>query len=255
DWALVDTDSMTSRATLIKNLEKTWANLPLKSLVSTFEEKGLKRDVRVGWKHFKTTDVNMWQQLKRIGEKELELEKVTKELREMTGRAGALTAVKSFTLKMGEGIAKGLAKEATKKAIAEILEGSFFEDYMMSQVDLSHAVTRFQHAGGLYWSNEDLLAIARAKLSGLMLRDLGPSLLIEERNEPFYPEEDYRFRLEFARALPSDVRDATISVYVGGMKLLRDQGSTEFIWRMPEDAVKQLHRSLPETLPIEIVVQ
>lgn len=255
DWALVDIDSMTSRETLIKNLEKNFANLPLKTLVSSIEQTEMTTDLKTEWRKFKTADGNMWKQLKEIGDTEAELEKVTKELGEMTGRAGAFKAVKSFTVKMGEGIAKSLAKEATKKAVAELLEGHFFDEYMMSQVDLSHAVSRLQHAGGLYWSNEDLLAIARAKLSGLLLRDLGPSLLIDELNDPFYPKEDYRFRLEFARALPEDVQDATISVYVGGMKLLRDQGTTEFIWSMPEDAVERLSRTLPETLPIEIVVQ
>ncbi|MBV7393105.1 hypothetical protein [Mameliella sediminis] len=255
DWALVDLDSLTSRETLVKTVEKNWANLPLKTLVQSLTQENLWRDQRIGWKQFKTVDGNMWQQLRKIGETEVELEKVTKELRAMTGRAGAFAAVKSFTTKLGEGVAKSIAKEATKKAMAEILEGSQFEEYMLAQVDLSQAVARFQHAGGLYWSNEDLLALARAKLSGLLQRDLGPSLLIDERNEPFYPQEGYALRFEFSASSAAQLRDAKIEVFLAGLKLERDQGTTQFIWRLSAEAAERLHRGLPEALPIEILVQ
>lgn len=254
DWELIDLDPSVITEKTRAQIEKQWRQMPFKVMLQVLKEDAARAAVDNSWKRYLHTSAGTRGFLHTIGKQELKLAEISQEMLQMTGKAGMRAAAHHFGAKMVEGLAKSLAKEATKKAIAEFFEGHFLEDYMVSQMELGQAVTRFQHAGSLYWVNEDAITVMRAQLSGILLRNPGPTVLTPEKNAAFFPKASYRFEFTFPDATPKDLAAAEITIIYGGVELERDPGATTPVWRMPENARAVFGRDLPEDLPVEIVL-
>jgi hypothetical protein len=255
DWELVNIDPQAIAERAPGLIEKQWRQMPFKVMLQVLKEDAARAAVDKSWKRYLYTSVDKVGFLRTIGAREIELEKITAEMAQMTGKAGLRAAAKHFSGKLIEGLAKSLAKDGAKKLVAEVVEGHYFEEYMVSQLALGQTVSRLQHAGNLYWTNEDAISVLRAILSGILLRDPGPTVLTPEKNNPFYAKPDYRFELTFPDATPKDLAGANITVTVGGVKLVRDANSTAPVWRMPKNARKAFGPELSEDLPIEILLR
>ena len=256
---LVDLDAHLTGAPEVKELRKYWQGLPFKVVIKSLEEKAGKSAIESAADSylFAAADLpqaNQTALLKSIWKREEELASVSKELAAMSGQAGKSAMVAHASKKFVEGLAKSIAKEAVKKGIAELVEGGALETYMEAQLKLAEAVAAFQHAGGLYWANQDALTVLEGMLDGLEAREVNLGPLVDERNDAFYVDAGYKIRIEIKK--PANVEQSQLvgTLTLGGVELKRDTGTTDLVWTVPKDAVEKFDHDKPEGLALVMTV-
>ena len=167
----------------------------------------------------------------------------------MTKKAAA-AAGKGFLKEAATGILKELGKEATKKALAEMIEGPYFRDYMNSQTMVAKAVGDVQSAGDLYWGTQDEIARTLGARDGILQRLAVEGFLVD-RNEAFYAMPGYKLKLELMDDV--DVSKFDARIWLGEIELLRDKAAGDLVWLIPKDAEYGFEN--PEFLPIRIEVK
>ncbi|MEP0940164.1 MAG: hypothetical protein ABJH63_10660 [Rhizobiaceae bacterium] len=178
-----------------------------------------------------------------------QLNEITKELADRTGKNGARELAKHGWEDFKKGLKKSFGKEVAKNLIAKLVEGRAFDDYMYAQVDLADAVFRMQHVGSLYWANEDELSMLRDLRDNFEERYRPGEGTLVNRNEPFFAEADYSVELIFEEGARASRINAKVSL--GGIELTR-AGSLAF-WKIPASA--RFTKTMPAQLKLEIVFQ
>lgn len=243
-----------------KNVGKRFAAMPFNVVLKELEEAALKTRVDAArgsymWAAVDAAPAKQANLLKYVWAQEGKLAEVTQELAEMTGRAGKKAFAAHAAVKFGSDLAKGIAKEAVKKGLAELIEGGALEDYMLAQLELAQAVARFKHAGNLYWANHDALVILEAMLDGLERRQAKIGSLVDTRNDSFYVEEGYRIQVDIAGGSQADVSGLKGTLTLGGVPLERDELTTALVWTIPKAALDLFDLDQPERLPLVLTVE
>jgi hypothetical protein len=257
---LVDLHEHVTLHPAAKNVGKRFAAMPFNVVLKELEEAALKTRVDAArgsymWAAVDAAPAKQANLLKYVWDQEDKLAKVTKELADMTGRAGKKAFAAHAALKFGSDLAKGIAKEAVKKGLAELIEGGALEDYMLAQLDLAQTVARFKHAGNLYWANQGSLVILEAMLDGLERRQIEIGLLVDTRNDSFYVEKEYRIQLDIAGDNQADLSRLKGTLTLGGVPLKRDELTTALVWTIPKSALDRFDLNQPERLPLVLTVE
>ena len=150
---LVDIDKNLSGAPAAKTLEKNFRSMPFKVILKALEESAAKSSVGAARDSYisavlsaTTSETIQREFLEEAWKQEARLGEISKELAKMTGAAGKGKFAAQASLKIGKDLLKGVAKEAAKKGIAEVIEGGYLEDYMLAQLELAQAVVERRHA-------------------------------------------------------------------------------------------------------------
>lgn len=175
-----------------------------------------------------------------------------KDLDALTGNAGKVEFGKAVIGDLLKGLGGSLAKQFTKKQIADAVEQPYFDLYMASQVDLSNAVRLFIAAGNEYYELSEWLKFKRAVRDAVIELFRPDTNQFEDNNEPFFADPGYRIWIDQAdqasNALNADVT-------LGGIELVRDATSTRPTWRLPEDSLQLFKSSMPERLELRIMLK
>lgn len=257
---VVDLDERTSLAQVAKSLQKRVSTTPFKVILKSLDESAGKAAVEAArdsymWTAIGTSKETQAELLKAAWNHESRLAEVTEEIATMTGKSGKKAFALHNAKKISSDLVKSIAKEAVKKGIAEVVEGGALEDYMLAQLELAQAVARFKHAGNLYWANQDALLILGGMLDGLELRRAEISLLVDEKNEAFYVETDYRVELDIVGQEDTEVAKLRGTLTLGGVLLERDNRGTTLAWKVPWNAVEKFDHSQPESLPLVLTIE
>lgn len=238
-----------------ETLSKQFYSMPFKRVLTSLEASAAKVGAESGRATFMDAAASLSsaetsRMVEAVWKYEENLATATKELAEMTGKAGKAAFVKSAAVSFGKDILKGIGKEVAKKGMAEIIEGGFLEDYMLAQMDLAQAVAKMRHAGSLYWANHDAVTVLEAMLDGLERRQAEITNLVDERNEPFYVDGGYRIELQIADEEQVDVSRLGAELSLGGVPLKRVVGTGTLIWSVPPRAEDRFGHDQPERLPL-----
>lgn len=190
--------------------------------------------------------------LRQMAKKDMASREAAQKLGEAIGKAGFKGVVKSILAEAGQNIAKELTKEGFKRAAAEVIEGGALVDYAAAQMAVSEAYARMMIAGDAYWENEAAIETLLVFIKSLTERQhLGE--MQATKNDAFYPLPGYRFVISLVPGSIPNTNRFDADVYLHGVKLWRDQNSTQLAWKIPEDA--KFGKDLPETLTLRIEIK
>ena len=242
-----------------ETLSKQFYSMPFKRVLTSLEASAAKVGAESGRATFMDAAASLSsaetsRMVEAVWKYEENLATATKELAEMTGKAGKAAFVKSAAVSFGKDILKGIGKEVAKKGMAEIIEGGFLEDYMLAQMDLAQAVAKMRHAGSLYWANHDAVTVLEAMLDGLERRQAEITNLVDERNEPFYVDGGYRIELQIADEEQVVASRLGAELSLGGVPLKRVVGTGTLIWSVPPRAEDRFGHDQPERLPLVLTL-
>jgi HEPN domain-containing protein len=187
-----------------------------------------------------------------------EQEKLAKRFAELSGNKGFKASSKAAARGFLGGMAKEMIKELAKEEIAEMVEQPAFNRYMNAQVDLSLAYLKSRYWAAQYWPTTELLNNTRRSRDTFLeaYDGLDPQTGWQEvRNEPWFASGKYGFWLDLTDEGQKLVRDLGIDVELEGIKLIRNETTTELGWRIPDGMAGKLYDGLPEKLSVVIKVR
>jgi len=187
--------------------------------------------------------------LSELAKKGEELAKAAAKADVSSGRTGIKALTKAAFADLGKSLLRSASKAVAKQAVAELIEQPYFHRYMEAQVELSGDVYKYRLAGNAYWQSRDLLTILRGMRDAFMdVYDAESGELIR-RNEAFFADPGYRFELKTKSDISVGFK---ADVFLGGVQLSRDTGTTGPVWTISEDAVKKFNVNMPEKLDLII---
>lgn len=190
--------------------------------------------------------------LRQMAAKDTATRVAAQELGQAIGKAGFRGIAKSILADAAENIAKELTKEGFKRAAAEVVEGGALVEYAASQMAVSEAYARMIVAGNEYWDNEaaieSLLGFANSLTERQHLGEMQAT-----KNDAFFPLPGYRFVVSLVPGSIPNTKKFDADVFLHGVKLQRDQTSTEFAWKVPDGAV--FGNGLPEALTLKVEIK
>ncbi len=271
NYQVIDTDAWAAGLPAASTVRNFWLNLPYKIVIQHLQHAKASGAMKTasyrmanainGRNSSPIANAGVWKRyLRAVAEKDRALTNAAKELADVTGREGMRGIVRSYVKDIGFSLARGLGKEALKRAQAEFIEGGALEDYMLAQVELGRAVARVQHASDKYWVNKDSIDILRPMYEGLSQRHDAGLDLVETRNEPFNAEAGYLVELTIKGQETNDLQNMKADLYLGGQLLTRADKSGALAWRIPESAAEHFKQMAqadggPVELPVQLKVE
>jgi hypothetical protein len=260
EFVELDVQGMATLVPSADKLEKWFYGQPFKLVLKSLEESSKRVVLEAAEEKylFAALDATPSQQANLavfIYKQRKTLSEASKELAVMTGKAGKKAFAAHAASKFIDDLAKGIAKEVIKKGLAELIEGGQLEDYMLAQLELAQSVALFQHAGNLYWHNQDALVILEAMLDGLERRQAEIELLVDEKNAAFFITDGYRIELDISGDEDFDVSKLDGTLTLGGVVLKRNYQATTLVWQVPFGVVDQFDHDQPERLPLVLTIK